>query len=83
MGAPRVPPLNPSESIVLWVCSPVQIGSHARGLGDIGAVHEPEPSGDGGGEGDGVVDEGEGGGPRHVLPLGAGGPSWVYLEIIL
>ena len=50
---------------------PVELRGVLGRLGYVAAVHEPEPRGDGGGEVDAVVDEGEGRGARHVLPLRA------------
>ena len=53
-------------------CFPVQFGCHFGGLADIPAVHQPEPGGDGGGEVDAIVDEGQGGRASHILPLSPG-----------
>ena len=49
----------------------VEGGGHLGCLGHVSAVHQPEPGADGGGEVDAVVDEGEGGAARDVLPLGS------------
>ena len=53
----------------------VEGGGHLGCLGHVPAVHQPEPGADRGGEVDAVVDEGEGGAARDVLPLGTRGPA--------
>ena len=47
----------------------VELCGHLGGLTHVPAVHEPEPSGDGGGEVDAVVNEGQGCRTRYILPL--------------
>lgn len=49
----------------------VQFGRHLGGIGYVSAVHKPEASGNSGGEGHAVVDEGQRSGTGDVFPLGA------------
>lgn len=55
---------------------PIEFGGHLGRLGYVATVHQPEPSRDGGGEADAVVDEGEGRGAGDVFPLSTSCAAW-------